>query len=529
MSEPSLPAPPGSAFPGLTAAESEKMQTAFKDIAERSQKLLAEFAQRYSADGPQPADPLHLTRTFMDFTAKMLADPNKLLQAQMELWNQYLHLWQVTAQRLMGEKVEPVAEPAKGDRRFNDPAWKDEVVFDYLKQSYLLTARWLQSTVKEVEGVDDKTAQKVEFYTRQFIDAMSPSQLRSDQPAGREGHGREQGREPGEGPAEPSHRPRARQGQAGHPPDRHEGLQGGRERRHLARQGSLPERADAAHPVCAEHRRSACHAAADCAALDQQVLHPRPQAAELVHQVVRRPGLHCVRDLLGQSRPATDQAHLRRLHEAGTAGGAGRDPASDRRAPRVGDRLLHRRHADGGDPGLHGRARRRPDRGLHLLHRASRLYRTGRARRLHRRGPACGRRRGDEQEGLSRRHRDGDHLQHAARQRPHLVVRRQQLPDGQGPISLRSFVLERRCDAHAGGHAHVLPAQHVREEPAGQAGRADHRQCPDRPAQDHDPGLHAVRQGRPYRARQVGPTRQPSSSRARCASCWRARATLPAW
>src|SRR5262245_53781235 len=171
MSEPSTPA--GAAGP--STAEAERMQDAFKDIAERSQKLLQDFSTRYKADGPQPVDPLHLTQTFMDFTSRMLADPNRLLQAQMELWQQYMQLWQVTAQRMMGHKVEPVAEPAKGDKRFADPAWKNEMVFDYLKQSYLLTARWLQNTVKEVEGVDDKTAKKVDFYTRQFIDAMSPS------------------------------------------------------------------------------------------------------------------------------------------------------------------------------------------------------------------------------------------------------------------------------------------------------------------------------------------------------------------
>ena len=98
------------------------------------------------------------------------------------LWQQYMRLWQVTAQRMMGQPVEPVVEPAKGDKRFSDPAWKDEVVFDYLKQSYLLTARWLQSTVKEVEGIDAKTAQKVEFYTRQFADAMSPSNFAMTNP-----------------------------------------------------------------------------------------------------------------------------------------------------------------------------------------------------------------------------------------------------------------------------------------------------------------------------------------------------------
>ena len=153
--------PAQTAVPGVSPEEAEKLQAAFKDIAERSQKLLQDFATRYKADATQPADPLGLTHTFMDFTAKLLADPNRLVQAQMELWQQYMTLWQLTAQRMMGQKVEPLAEPAKGDKRFNDPAWKDEVVFDYLKQSYLLTARWLQGTVKEVQGIDDKTAKKV--------------------------------------------------------------------------------------------------------------------------------------------------------------------------------------------------------------------------------------------------------------------------------------------------------------------------------------------------------------------------------
>ncbi len=67
-----------------------------------------------------------------------------------------------------------------------------------------------------------------------------------------------------------------------------------------AGQGDLPERADAAHSIHADHRKRAAHAAADRAAVDQQVLYPRPQAGEILHQVVRRPGHHRVRDLVGQ-------------------------------------------------------------------------------------------------------------------------------------------------------------------------------------------------------------------------------------
>ncbi len=177
------------------------MQAAFKDIAERSQKLLAGVRRALPGRGPQRADPLHLTQTFMDFTAKMLADPNKLAAGADGAVAQYMKLWQATAQRMMGQTVEPVAEPAKGDKRFADPAWKDEVVFDYLKQSYLLTARWLQGTVKEVEGIDAKTAPEGRVLHAPVRRRAVAVQLRAHQSAGREGDRRKQGREPAQRPA----------------------------------------------------------------------------------------------------------------------------------------------------------------------------------------------------------------------------------------------------------------------------------------------------------------------------------------
>src|SRR3546814_5855244 len=86
-----------------------------------------------------------------------------------------MRLWQSTAQRMMGQEADPIATPERGDRRFKHPEWDENELFDFVKQSYLLTARWMQSTVKDVDGLDDKTAQKVDFYTRQFVDAMAPS------------------------------------------------------------------------------------------------------------------------------------------------------------------------------------------------------------------------------------------------------------------------------------------------------------------------------------------------------------------
>jgi polyhydroxyalkanoate synthase len=151
------------------------------EIAERSQRLVLEFLSRQNGDGVGMgmgmgmADPLNVGTAFLEMTQRMMADPTRLMQAQLSLWQDYLRLWQNTTERFLGGSSEAVAEPGPGDRRFKDAAWNESTLFDYIKQSYLLTARWLQATVKEVDGLDEKTARKVDFYTRQFVDAMAPS------------------------------------------------------------------------------------------------------------------------------------------------------------------------------------------------------------------------------------------------------------------------------------------------------------------------------------------------------------------
>ena len=146
------------------------------DIAEKSQKLVSDWLERQTENGSASnLDPLNIGGAFFEMTARLMSDPAKLVQAQINLWQDYMNLWQSTTRRMLGDAVEPTAEPERGDRRFLDPAWDENQLFDFIKQSYLLTARWLQSTVQDVDGMDEKTAKKVDFYTRQLVDAMAPS------------------------------------------------------------------------------------------------------------------------------------------------------------------------------------------------------------------------------------------------------------------------------------------------------------------------------------------------------------------
>ncbi len=145
-------------------------------VATQSQQLVSEFLKKQGENGGLgPADPLNVGSAFLEMTAKMMANPQKLVEAQLGLWEDYLSLWQQAAKRMMGETADPVIDTPKADRRFRDAAWQENQVFDFIKQSYLLTARWMQNTVKDIDGLDEKSAQKVDFYTRQFIDAMAPS------------------------------------------------------------------------------------------------------------------------------------------------------------------------------------------------------------------------------------------------------------------------------------------------------------------------------------------------------------------
>ena len=144
------------------------------DVARRSQRIVTEWLKQQSQEG-QPLDPLNMGNAFLEMTARLMANPTELVQAQLGFWQDYMTLWQNTARRVMGLDHKPVIQADPTDRRFKDAAWDESEIFDFIKQSYLLSARFVQDVVRRVDSLDPKTAQKVDFYARQFVEAMSPS------------------------------------------------------------------------------------------------------------------------------------------------------------------------------------------------------------------------------------------------------------------------------------------------------------------------------------------------------------------
>ena len=309
-------------------------------------------------------------------------------------------------------------------------------MFDVIKQSYLITSDWLNELVAGVEGVDPLTKRRVEFFTKMLTDAFSPSNFLLSNPAALREAMQTHGESLVKGMENFAADLRARRRPAVDQPDRLRPVQGRRERRHRARQGDLPERADPAPAVRSDHRDGLRDPAADLPALDQQVLHPRSAARELDDPLADR--------ARGSRSSSTSwvnpDASARRQDLRGLPATRASTPATDAVMRQTGvetrqhRRLLHRRHAALLRAGPHGGARATSAIASATFFAAQQDFSRGRRpAALHRRGLADGPR---EEDGRRRRRAarpdHGRHLQRPARQRPDLVVLRQQLPDGQG-------------------------------------------------------------------------------------------------
>ena len=169
----------------MATAQADQVAAILGEIAERSRKLVKDFlARQQNLDAPtlglNGGSPMG--GAFVELLTRLMSQPQELIQAQMGLWQDHARLWQATTQRMLGVEVEPVIVADRGDRRFKDAAWDDNALFDFIKQSYLLSSKYLLQVASQKDGVNDKTQQKLAFYTRQFVEMTAPSNFLATNP-----------------------------------------------------------------------------------------------------------------------------------------------------------------------------------------------------------------------------------------------------------------------------------------------------------------------------------------------------------
>jgi polyhydroxyalkanoate synthase len=156
------------------------VEQVLESVGKANHALIEEVGARLG--GVRPED----YQNFMKDLAQAIAkDAPRWQTLQSRYYEDQAALWVNMLSRAVGQ---PNAAPAaavppavSSDRRFSAPEWNQLPIFDYLKQSYLLTAQWLQDAVGSLD-MEPATKQRLEFFTRQYIDAMAPSNFAATNP-----------------------------------------------------------------------------------------------------------------------------------------------------------------------------------------------------------------------------------------------------------------------------------------------------------------------------------------------------------
>ncbi len=159
-------------FPNM----SQNQPVDFAEISEKSAEMVQKFMEE---QGFMSAGAATITRSFLELADRWLANPEQFFEQQMALYQSHMALWASMTERMMGRETAPIAEPEKGDRRFKSDEWQSNMLFDYIKQSYLLTSQWMSNTIHNTEGMDKHSRDMAEFYTRQFLDLLDKPKVDS--------------------------------------------------------------------------------------------------------------------------------------------------------------------------------------------------------------------------------------------------------------------------------------------------------------------------------------------------------------
>ncbi len=161
----------------LAAQDPEKLKILTATLAEaarESQALMQELMTPGTLPNNDFADPFGASKTFARLGQSLATHPERLVRANTELWQGWMELWQGMLSGV----------PAKSeDRRFSDPEWSNNPMFDFMRRSYELNTRRMQSLIDNAEGLGEDERHKARFFARQVSDAFAPTNFFATNPA----------------------------------------------------------------------------------------------------------------------------------------------------------------------------------------------------------------------------------------------------------------------------------------------------------------------------------------------------------
>lgn len=116
------------------------------------------------------------------YWTEMMNNPGKVLEQQLDFWAKSVKHF-VDAQHLIAQgRIEAPEDPTPQDRRFKNPLWQSNPYFNFIKQQYLLNSKAIADAVDGLDGLDDLEKHRIEYFSQQIIDMMSPTNFLGTNP-----------------------------------------------------------------------------------------------------------------------------------------------------------------------------------------------------------------------------------------------------------------------------------------------------------------------------------------------------------
>ncbi len=177
--------PIGSGRP-VASLDIERLATNAARLMEQGGKALAAYLKPFEtgdAKRDDAAESVTVAVTSIGRVAEYwMNDPARLAEAQAAIATPFLQLWAQTYRRLQGEAIDPIVPVAKGDKRFAAAEWRDNPLFDFLRQAHAIGAAWAEQLAEGSQEVDPQTRAKAKFYLRQITSALSPANFVATNP-----------------------------------------------------------------------------------------------------------------------------------------------------------------------------------------------------------------------------------------------------------------------------------------------------------------------------------------------------------
>lgn len=165
------------------AAKLDRLNMNLTRMEELSQRLVKAMANRRTIDPHlQAPDGDLFMKALTAYTAEMVSNPAKVFEHQVSYWGKLLKHYIDAQHVLTTGKLTAPTDPTPKDSRFQNPLWDTHPYFNYIKQHYLLTSEAIGQAVQDIEGLEDEDKARVEYFTQQIVNMMSPTNFLGTNP-----------------------------------------------------------------------------------------------------------------------------------------------------------------------------------------------------------------------------------------------------------------------------------------------------------------------------------------------------------